>query len=201
MELSVALNEPPSDDERAATYRLDLSTDETARQKQLAALERARSAARDRLAELRRVLLGETAPTFKLETPLVPFDASLNPSQQDAIRFALSANDLAILHGPPGTGKTTAVVELIRQACVAVKKCSPARRATLPGETGLNAFLEQLGGPGVCRRVLDHQIGVCSRSRGTAPDGEPYGRSPSRQGDAQHVVHRQGCLGAQASTF
>src|SRR5437870_13856830 len=58
MELRVALNEPPGDDERPASYRLDLATDETARQRQLAALERSRTAARDRLAELRRVLLG-----------------------------------------------------------------------------------------------------------------------------------------------
>jgi ATP-dependent RNA/DNA helicase IGHMBP2 len=132
LELRVALNEPPGDDERPASYRLDLSADETARQRQLAALERARTAARDRLAELRRVLLGETAPAFKPETPLVPIDGSLNTSQQEAIRFALSANDLAILHGPPGTGKTTAVVELIRQAVRRGQKvlaCAPSNLA------------------------------------------------------------------------
>ncbi len=132
MELRVALNEPPGDDDRPASYRLDLSADETARQRQLAALERARTAARDRLAELRHVLLGETAPGFKPEIPLVPLDASLNASQQDAIRFALSANDVAILHGPPGTGKTTAVVELIRQAVrrgQMVLACAPSNLA------------------------------------------------------------------------
>ena len=131
LELRVALNEPPGD-ERPASYRLDLSTDETARQRQLAALERVRTAARDRLAELRRILLGETAPTFRPETPLVPLDGSLNASQQDAIRFALSANDVAILQGPPGTGKTTAVVELIRQAVRRGQKvlaCAPSNLA------------------------------------------------------------------------
>jgi ATP-dependent RNA/DNA helicase IGHMBP2 len=131
-ELRVALNEPPGDDERLASYRLDLSTDETARQRQLAALERTRTAARDRLAELRRVLLGETAPAFRPETPFVPLDGSLNTSQQDAIRFALSASDVAILHGPPGTGKTTAVVELIRQAVRRGQKvlaCAPSNLA------------------------------------------------------------------------
>ena len=132
LELSIALNEPPSDDERPASYRLDLSSDEAARQKQLAGLERVRTAARDRLAELRRVLLGETAPAFKPETPLAPLDASLNASQLDAIRFALSAADVAILHGPPGTGKTTAVVELIRQAVRRGQKvlaCAPSNLA------------------------------------------------------------------------
>lgn len=132
MELKVALNEPPSDEERAATYRLDLSTDETSRQRQLAALERARSAARDRLAELRNVLLGEAPPAFRAEVPLVPLNDSLDVSQQDAIRFALSANDLAILHGPPGTGKTTAVIELIRQTVRRGQKvlaCAPSNLA------------------------------------------------------------------------
>eukprot|EP00045_Choanoeca_perplexa_P015425 m.193695 g.193695 ORF g.193695 m.193695 type:complete len:994 (-) comp16983_c0_seq4:1592-4573(-) len=39
----------------------------------------------------------------------------LNPSQQEAIKFALTASNVAVIHGPPGTGKTTTVVELIQQ--------------------------------------------------------------------------------------
>jgi ATP-dependent RNA/DNA helicase IGHMBP2 len=132
MEVKVALNEPPDEDERPPSYRLDLSADETARQRQLAALNRAGSASGDRLAQLRDVLLGERAPAFRPEAPFVPLDGSLNASQQDAIRFALSASDLAILHGPPGTGKTTAVVELIRQAVTRGQKvlaCAPSNLA------------------------------------------------------------------------
>jgi ATP-dependent RNA/DNA helicase IGHMBP2 len=126
----VALNEPP--DETEGTYRLDLANDEIARQRQTLALERARSARRDRLAELRAVLLGETAPAFDADIPLTPFDEGLNASQCDAVRLALAARDLAILHGPPGTGKTTTVVELIRQAVARgerVLACAPSNLA------------------------------------------------------------------------
>jgi len=45
-----------------------------------------------------------------------PFNESLDQSQQDAVKFALSSNDIALIHGPPGTGKTTTVAELIMQA-------------------------------------------------------------------------------------
>ena len=132
LDLRVALNDPPDNDERSTTYRLDLSVDETARQRQAAALERARSASRDRLADLRNVLLGENAPEFRPETPLEPLDRNLNASQIDAVQFVLSAKDLAILHGPPGTGKTTTVVELIRQAIRRGQKvlaCAPSNLA------------------------------------------------------------------------
>ena len=40
----------------------------------------------------------------------------LDDTQKDAVRFALRQRELAIIHGPPGTGKTTTVVEIIRQA-------------------------------------------------------------------------------------
>ncbi len=127
----VALNEPPEARDHA-TFRLDLSNDEVARQRQLAALDRARTASRDRLAELRAVLLGERPPEFTAEAPYEPLDTTLDTTQQEAVRFALSARDLAIIHGPPGTGKTTAVVELIRQAVRRGEKvlaCAPSNLA------------------------------------------------------------------------
>jgi len=114
--LRVAVNDPPQEADREATYRLDLSSDEIARQRQVAALQRVRTASRDRLAELRDILLGKVSPTFEVEEPFAPLDSALNQSQQEAVAFALFAKDVAVLHGPPGTGKTTAVVELIRQA-------------------------------------------------------------------------------------
>ncbi|KAK1335647.1 hypothetical protein QTO34_003440 [Cnephaeus nilssonii] len=52
---------------------------------------------------------GDTrAPTF--------YNAALDASQQEAVSFALAQKELAIIHGPPGTGKTTTVVEFILQA-------------------------------------------------------------------------------------
>lgn len=43
------------------------------------------------------------------------FDPSLNDSQKDAIRFALASREIALIHGPPGTGKTHTLIELILQ--------------------------------------------------------------------------------------
>jgi superfamily I DNA and/or RNA helicase len=114
--LRVAFNEPPDDGRSAAAYRLDLAPDEAARLRQRQALDRSRSAHDDRLAELRRILLGEAPPSFGPAPDLTPLDAALNESQREAVRFALAAADLAVIHGPPGTGKTTTLVELVRQA-------------------------------------------------------------------------------------
>src|SRR5262249_59372597 len=61
-----------------------------------------------------------------------PLDPALNDSQREAVRFALAAVDLAVIHGPPGTGKTTTVVEVIRQAVRRGDKvlvCAPSNLA------------------------------------------------------------------------
>jgi superfamily I DNA and/or RNA helicase len=60
-----------------------------------------------------RVLTGEKAPGFdnRLSPIVIP---SLNTSQQAAVHKILSANELAIVHGPPGTGKTTTLVQAIK---------------------------------------------------------------------------------------
>jgi len=54
-------------------------------------------------------------PGHTPQQPLHTLNPHLNESQRDAVAFALSQSEIAVIHGPPGTGKTTTVVELIMQ--------------------------------------------------------------------------------------
>ena len=52
------------------------------------------------------------------------FNTHLNQCQCDAVMFALSRHDVAIIHGPPGTGKTTTLIEVILQhVAIGCKVC------------------------------------------------------------------------------
>ncbi|OAA78084.1 DNA-binding protein SMUBP-2 [Akanthomyces lecanii RCEF 1005] len=56
-------------------------------------------------------------------------DPTLNDSQKDAIRFALASREIALIHGPPGTGKTHTLIELILQLIKLKKRvlvCGPS---------------------------------------------------------------------------
>lgn len=95
------------------------------------AVERLRSADGDRLSELRDMLFGDVEPTFH---PVASHEPSrhLNASQQAAVDLALRANDVAVIHGPPGTGKTTTLVEVIRQCARRARPvlvCAPSNAA------------------------------------------------------------------------
>ena len=130
--IQVALLQWPEPQGDRPTFRLDLAGDEIAHQRELAALATAEQAKGERLAALRAILLGEAPPNFRPITDLALSAPSLNPSQQQAVAHALAAEDVAIIHGPPGTGKTTAVVELIRQAVLRGEKvlaCAPSNLA------------------------------------------------------------------------
>ncbi|HEY8397651.1 MAG TPA: AAA domain-containing protein [Flavihumibacter sp.] len=63
--------------------------------------------------ELIRILTGRQAPEWKGEAPAMAIPG-LNPSQQAAVQNILRATHLAIVHGPPGTGKTTTLVKAIQ---------------------------------------------------------------------------------------
>lgn len=130
--LRVALQSVPDDLGDHERWRLDLSSDEIAIQRQRAALERARGAQAERLAQLRDVLVGQREPEFAPLPDDDPLDPGLNPPQREAVRVALSARDVALIHGPPGTGKTRTVVELIRRATrggAKVLACAPSNLA------------------------------------------------------------------------
>ncbi|XP_029438093.1 DNA-binding protein SMUBP-2 [Rhinatrema bivittatum] len=79
------------------------------------------------------VLFGHSDPSPPTETEAIVFvNRSLDDSQKAAISFSLSQREVAIIHGPPGTGKTTTVVELIIQAVkrgLKVLCCAPSNVA------------------------------------------------------------------------
>ncbi|KAJ5916148.1 hypothetical protein N7504_000163 [Penicillium tannophilum] len=64
-----------------------------------------------------RVAFGHTTPLQpdEITEPIEFLDPTLNDSQKDAIQFALGSKDIALVHGPPGTGKTHTLIELIMQ--------------------------------------------------------------------------------------
>ncbi|MCA9247448.1 MAG: AAA family ATPase [Planctomycetales bacterium] len=155
-EIEVALPFAPDSDAAAPTWRLDLSTDELGRQRQRAALERARSARGERLAELREVLIGGRNPELVREPTVLPADDSLNASQRDAVELALNSRDVSVIHGPPGTGKTTTVAALIR-ACVARDETV---LACAPSNMGVDNLLEKLLAQGIRAIRLGHPARV-----------------------------------------
>src|SRR5690606_20303151 len=69
---------------------------------------------------------------FDRETPVDLTVPGLNLSQNKAIRHILAARDIAVVHGPPGTGKTTSLVQAIRLTLQTEKQvlvCAPTNSA------------------------------------------------------------------------
>ena len=90
---------------------VQLYFDETSYHTMFEALEEVLHAKGNRLATLREVLLGkQLAQSRSLYPVRLPW---LNSTQESAVNKVLSAKDVAIVHGPPGTGKTTTLVEAI----------------------------------------------------------------------------------------
>jgi ATP-dependent RNA/DNA helicase IGHMBP2 len=134
------------------------------------ALKQVMQAKKGRIAELRAVLTGGQQPEFGEKPPLSPIPG-LNPSQHKAVCEALSARDVAVIHGPPGTGKTTTIVQAVKAAC----QTESTVLVTAPSNTAVDLLTERLAAQGlfvvrignisrVDESILSHTLEVLAAS-------------------------------------
>lgn len=149
--VTVALDDEP-EEPLEEPLRLDRVANDITYRRLRAALESLKSYGKGPAARLREVLFGLRDPAFGPPRPLEPLDSSLDPSQREAVGFALEARDIALIHGPPGTGKTTAAVEVIRQAVKRGEKVL----ASAPSNIAVDNLVERLSAFGARVVRLGH---------------------------------------------
>jgi ATP-dependent RNA/DNA helicase IGHMBP2 len=109
---------------------LDLLFDETSYKEMEIALNKVMKARHNRLEQLRETILGYEPAKFSDEESVTINE--LNESQNRALNNVLRAEDVAIIHGPPGTGKTTTLIHSIAEILKSEKQvlvCAPSNAA------------------------------------------------------------------------
>uniref|UniRef100_A0A8C0IEM7 Immunoglobulin mu DNA binding protein 2 n=1 Tax=Bubo bubo TaxID=30461 RepID=A0A8C0IEM7_BUBBB len=120
------------------------------------------------------VLFFSSDPSAFSETkPLKLYNNTLDASQREAVSFSLAQRELAIIHGPPGTGKTTTLVEIILQAIqqgLKVLCCAPSNVAVdnlVERLAGHKARVLRLGHPIVAdiRKDIDQALAKTKKAQ------------------------------------
>ena len=145
---------------------IDVMFDEMTYREMEAALKIVMKAEDSRLAELRDILLGVNKA--KIEHHETPFDSDLNNSQQKAITKIANAKDVAIIHGPPGTGKTTTLAHAILQTVKKEKQvlvCAPSNAA-------VDWIIEKLDQLGLNVLRIGHPARVTEQTLGKTLDAQ-----------------------------
>ncbi|WP_109830179.1 AAA domain-containing protein [Reichenbachiella versicolor] len=108
----------------------------------------------DQLNRLKRIILGDNTAEFSKGQYVR--DLGMNYSQNDALENIQNAMDLAIVHGPPGTGKTTTMVQAIMETLKVEKQvmvCAPSNAA-------VDLLSEKLGNQGISVLRIGHPARV-----------------------------------------
>ncbi|MBX2872850.1 MAG: IGHMBP2 family helicase [Saprospiraceae bacterium] len=123
---------------------VDLLFDERTYLEMEKALEKVKKAKNDRLADLRDVLLGAQPARFH-EGEWKQHFPTLNESQSAAVYQAVNALDVSVIHGPPGTGKTTTLVATIQL----ISKEEQTVLVSAPSNTAVDLLTERLADAGL----------------------------------------------------
>ena len=125
---------------------IDLLFDNNSYDEMFAALTQAGKLLDDNKAgRLVQILTGNKQPAFALRESKSPLNG-LNESQQAAVAKILSAQDVAIVHGPPGTGKTTTLVRAIE---LLARQYNEKLLVVAPSNTAVDLLSEQLSTAGL----------------------------------------------------
>ncbi|MFT3710199.1 MAG: AAA domain-containing protein [Archangium sp.] len=155
----VAFDRPPPPWMGEGRLRLDVTVNDVTFDRGRAALTRWKEMDSGIKRDRREVLLGNTPPRFEKLVPLDKPSRTLNPEQLDAVSLVLAARDFALIHGPPGTGKSTVLAEVAVQwarqgkriLCTAASNAAVDHLLELCLDAGLDAI--RVGHPA---RVLPH---------------------------------------------
>lgn len=92
-----------------------------------------------------KILAGMGKPSFHQDLPVVA-NSNLNTSQQESLNQILAARELAIVHGPPGTGKTTTLVQAIKAM---IRQDGKQILVVAPSNTAVDLLTEKLADEGL----------------------------------------------------
>ncbi|OTA23109.1 hypothetical protein BTJ68_13838 [Hortaea werneckii EXF-2000] len=161
--------------------------------------------------QLTQVLFGQTSPTpladEELKQEIHWNDSSLNDSQKEAIRFTLASREVALIHGPPGTGKTHTLIELILQLLARDQRilvCGPSNisvdniveRLSSSSQKGIP--MVRLGHPArLLPAVLNHSLEVLTKTS----DAADIVRDIRAEMDAKQASIRKTRTGASGRGF
>ena len=107
-------------------------------------LDQVMETSQGRLAELRSVFQGKQEALFAPREHPVQLP-QLNESQNEAVNTILQARDVSIVHGPPGTGKTTTLVQAIKKLC----EYEHTVLVSAPSNTAVDLLTERLSQQGL----------------------------------------------------
>lgn len=115
--LGVMIDGDPHDALETGGFHLDIAEPLVTFKRGDQAIAAARAAARSSdLGRLVRLCFGDGEPVAAKAPAWTPRDEALHEAQREAVSLTLASEDVALIHGPPGTGKTRTLVEVIAQA-------------------------------------------------------------------------------------